>query len=90
MSEGKRSIGIFLIVAMSVFLLWSIVGFARPLFQQDVNAIDLRQVCRCLSDIRNDIRGMERRCKDRESKRALNQLGWHIRELENAVREGTH
>jgi len=90
MSEGKRSVGVFLIVAVSVFLLWSIVGFGKPLFHQDVNAIDLRQVCRCLSDIRNDVRDIERQCKDRESKRALNHLGTHIRELEDAVQKGTH
>lgn len=90
MSEGKRSIHVFLIIGIGLLLLWSIVGFARPMFHQDVNAIDLRRVCRCLSDIRDDVRDMERRCKDRESKRALQHLGRHIRELEDAVQKGTH
>jgi len=90
MSEGKRSIRIFLIVAMSMFLLWSVLGFSKPLFRQNVKAVDLRRVCRCLSDIRDDVQDIEQQCKDRRTKRALHQLGWHLRDLENAVRQGTH
>jgi len=79
-----------LVLAGFTFLLWlrveSIDSTLRT--RQDVTAINLRDVCRHLSDIQQDVGRLERLTADKDTKRALGDLGRHLHDLETTIDRG--
>jgi hypothetical protein len=79
-----------LVLAGFMFLLWlraeSIDSTLRA--RQDVTAINLREVCRHLSDIQGDVGRLERLTADRDTKKALGDLGRHLHDLERTIDRG--
>jgi len=59
-SDALRRGGIVVIAVASVFLLWTAVQSAG-VYQQRVEQVNLRAVCRCLSDIDDTLYSMEHR-----------------------------
>jgi phage host-nuclease inhibitor protein Gam len=79
-----------LVLAGFMFLLWlraeSIDTTLRA--RQDVTAVNLRDVCRHLSDIQRDVGRLERLATDKDTKRAFGDLARHLHNLETTIDRG--
>ena len=85
MSNALRRGGIVVIAVASMFLLWSAVQSAG-VYRQRVEQVNLRAVCRCLSDIDDTLYSMEHRGEF--NVRDIRHLRDHVKDLEKTIRRG--